>query len=79
MSPIICISSDLTNITLEIRGSYWLDKSVIFLSKPIKRLLLKPFGNSLLTSTSDGKEFAGHKEIAQAVNVDFYCAHPYSS
>ena len=29
--------------------------------------LLKPFGNSLLTSTSDnGKEFTWHKEVAQA-------------
>jgi IS30 family transposase len=25
-----------------------------------------------------GKEFAGHKEIAHALNADFYFAHPYA-
>ena len=42
--------------------------------------LLKPFENRVLTITSDnGREFAGHKEVASAVNADFYFAHPYSS
>lgn len=34
----------------------------------------------LKTITSDnGKEFALHKEIAEALNVDYYFAHPYHS
>lgn len=42
--------------------------------------LLKPFKNKVLTITSEnGREFAGHKEVALAVNADFYFAHPYSS
>ena len=42
--------------------------------------LLKPFENRVLTIKSDnGREFAGHKEVARAVNADFYFAHPYSS
>ena len=32
------------------------------------------------TMTSDnGKEFAGHKKVAQQSNIDFYFAHPYHS
>jgi len=42
--------------------------------------LLRPFKNKVLTITSDnGREFAGHKEVATAVSADFYFAHPYSS
>jgi len=34
----------------------------------------------VLTITSDdGREFADHKQVASAVNGDFYFAHPYSS
>ncbi|MEM8523606.1 MAG: IS30 family transposase [Bacteroidota bacterium] len=37
----------------------------------------KPF---IMTITSDnGKEFARHQSIAQALNLDFYFAHPYHS
>lgn len=42
--------------------------------------LLKPFANKVKTITSDnGREFAAHQEIAQAVGADFYFAHPYAS
>lgn len=42
--------------------------------------LLKPFRNKVHTITSDnGKEFAGHEEIAKKLRADFYFAHPYAS
>lgn len=42
--------------------------------------LLKPYRNWVHTITSDnGREFAGHEEIAEQLNADFYFAHPYSS
>ena len=42
--------------------------------------LLSPLKRGVLTLTSDnGKEFADHKEMAKALNADFYFAHPYSS
>lgn len=42
--------------------------------------LLKPLAHYVKTLTSDnGKEFADHKTIAQALNADFYFAHPYAS
>jgi IS30 family transposase len=42
--------------------------------------LLKPYRKKVHTITSDnGKEFAGHKEIASKLKADFYFAHPYSS
>lgn len=41
---------------------------------------LKPYKEHLHTITSDnGKEFAGHEEIAKALGIDFYFAHPYHS
>ncbi len=42
--------------------------------------LLKPFPNAVFTITADnGTEFAYHERIAQALNADFYFAHPYHS
>lgn len=42
--------------------------------------LLKPYRNKVYTVTSDnGREFAGHEEIAAALEADFYFAHPYAS
>ena len=42
--------------------------------------LLKPYKNKVRTITSDnGKEFAGHEEIAKKLKADFYFAHPYAS
>jgi IS30 family transposase len=42
--------------------------------------LLKPYKNKVRTITSDnGKEFAGHEEIAKTLKADFYFAHPYAS
>ena len=42
--------------------------------------LLKPYRSKVHTVTSDnGKEFAGHEEIAAALKADFYFAHPYAS
>lgn len=42
--------------------------------------LLRPYAGKVKTITSDnGKEFAGHEEIAAALGADFYFAHPYAS
>lgn len=42
--------------------------------------LLKPHRKKVLTITSDnGKEFAGHEEVARGLKADFYFAHPYAS
>jgi IS30 family transposase len=42
--------------------------------------LLTPLSNQVHTLTSDnGKEFAQHEAIAEALNADFYFAHPYAS
>jgi len=42
--------------------------------------LLKPVADSVHTITSDnGKEFARHEAIAEALQADFYFAHPYAS
>jgi len=42
--------------------------------------LLKPHRKMVHTITSDnGKEFAGHEEVASKLKADFYFAHPYSS
>jgi len=41
---------------------------------------LSPFSGKVHTSTSDnGREFAGHEQLAQALSAKFYFAHPYSS
>ncbi len=41
---------------------------------------LVPYKDQLHTITSDnGKEFAGHQEIAKALEIDFFFAHPYYS
>jgi len=42
--------------------------------------LLKPYKNKVRTITSDnGREFAGHEDIAKELKADFYFAHPYAS
>lgn len=42
--------------------------------------LLKPHRKKVHTITSDnGREFAGHEEIASKLKAEFYFAHPYSS
>ena len=42
--------------------------------------LLKPMQDAVLTITADnGKEFAYHEEICEALDADVYFAHPYSS
>ena len=42
--------------------------------------LVKGIKERFITMTVDnGKEFAGHKEIASRLNVDVYFAHPYHS
>ena len=42
--------------------------------------LLKPHRKKVRTITLDnGKEFAGHEDIAKKLKADFYFAHPYSS
>lgn len=41
---------------------------------------LMPMKSLLHTTTGDnGKEFAGHEQIAEKLNLDFYFAHPYHS
>ncbi|CAM3233305.1 IS30 family transposase [Vibrio rarus] len=42
--------------------------------------MLMPYKALVHTITADnGREFAGHEEIAQALETDVYFAHPYSS
>lgn len=42
--------------------------------------LLSPHRRQVHTITSDnGREFAGHEEIARQLKADFYFAHPYAS
>ena len=42
--------------------------------------MLKPLAENVHTITSDnGREFAAHAEIAEALGADFYFAHPYHS
>jgi IS30 family transposase len=42
--------------------------------------LLKPHRRQVHTITSDnGREFAGHEDVAQRLQADFYFAHPYAS
>ena len=54
-------------------------KSAELVSRSVQ-CLLKPVATKVLTLTSDnGKEFAKHQEIAEALQAKFYFAHPYSS
>ena len=54
-------------------------KSARCVSDAIINLLL-PLSRQVITLSSDnGKEFADHKIIAQALDADFYFAHPYAS
>ena len=42
--------------------------------------LLRPYKEHVHTITSDnGREFAYHESIADALDAEFYFAHPYSS
>ena len=42
--------------------------------------LLRPYKEHVHTITSDnGREFAHHESIADALDAEFYFAHPYSS
>ena len=42
--------------------------------------MLTPYADKALTVTADnGKEFAGHKDIAKALGRRFYFAHPHAS
>lgn len=42
--------------------------------------MLMPYREKVLTITADnGKEFAGHKKVAEALEADFYFATPYHS
>ena len=42
--------------------------------------LLQPVKSVIHTITSDnGKEFAGHQEVSNALDIDFYFCDPYSS
>ncbi len=42
--------------------------------------MLMPYKDYVHTITADnGREFAGHQEIAEALDADLYFAHPYSS
>ena len=42
--------------------------------------LLEPYRDTVLTIMSDnGKEFAFHEQVAEALNAQVYFADPYSS
>jgi len=54
-------------------------KTALAVSQAMIRLL-KPHRKKVHTITSDnGKEFAGHEDIANKLKADFFFAHPYSS
>jgi IS30 family transposase len=54
-------------------------KSAALVSQALINMLL-PYQSNVLTITADnGKEFAHHKQIAQALDADVYFAHPYHS
>lgn len=54
-------------------------KTAVLVGQAIVRLL-EPLQTCVHTLTSDnGKEFAQHESIADALNADFYFAHPYAS
>lgn len=54
-------------------------KNAEAVKKAVIRLLM-PYKGKIHTITSDnGKEFAEHKAIARALDIDFYFANPYSS
>ena len=37
-------------------------------------------GNHIYTITADnGKEFAGHEQVAENLEIDYFFAHPYHS
>ena len=56
-----------------------INKSADAVTKATISLLL-PFKDKVLSITSDnGKEFAYHQQIADALNTDFYFANPYAS
>ena len=52
-------------------------------SEPLKDALIKklsPLKGDIKTATADnGKEFAAHREIAEALGIDVFFAHPYHS
>jgi IS30 family transposase len=54
-------------------------KEAVLVTKALIEML-EPYKNLVYTLTGDnGKEFSQHQAIAQALQADFYFAHPYSS
>ncbi len=64
-------------------GMCWLSKLSGKESEPLKEAAVRelaPWEGLIHTITADnGKEFAAHQEIAEALNANFYFAHPYHS
>ena len=54
-------------------------KEAVVVTKAINEML-EGWIPYLHTITSDnGKEFAGHKDVAEFLNIDYYFARPYHS
>ena len=69
--------NDRTSGVLKMKKVISKDSTIV--SEAINELLEEwiPF---IHTMTSDnGKEFAGHKKVAEYLNIDYYFAHPYHS
>lgn len=64
-------------------GLCWLAKLEGKESEPLKEAMIRkllPFKGLLKTATADnGKEFAGHREFAEALGIDVFFARPYHS
>lgn len=73
----------LLTINDRVTGLLFMDKVLTKQAEEIEAKtieLLKDWKPFIITMTSDnGKEFARHQGIAQALNIDFYFAHPYHS
>jgi IS30 family transposase len=55
------------------KGAATLNRAAVGAFKPI------PEGMRNTPTLDNGKEFAAHKELSQAVGIDVYFAHPYRS
>lgn len=73
---LVTVVERVTNFTVSAQVD---SKSAEAVTKATIRLL-KPYKDIVLSITADnGKEFAYHEKISEALSTDFYFAHPYSS
>ena len=77
------LSQNFSQTTIAATGLCWLALLGGKESEPLKDALIRrlsPLRGVIKTATADnGKEFAAHKEIAEALGIDVFFAHPYHS